>query len=196
MAMKKTAPLILVVAVVAAIAIGTVLVRKSATTADAPVEPAAIEEVAPRPASGQPVASRPPRQSMAQARDRIHETAERRNQAREEQARKTAELNRQAAETFRNEQVDPAWAPQKETELTDIAAIPAFETAGAVPTSMDIECKSSMCRLESSFENSGQAEDWILLYMSSVGGAMPNSLVSRTANPDGSTRVEIYGRAR
>ena len=196
MAMKKTAPLILVAAVAAAIVVGTLLVRKSGVPADVVAAPAATDEAAEAPAARRPGATPPVRQSPAQARARVEQSAERRKKARDEQIRKTAELNRQAAETFRTEQVDPAWAPQKETELTDIAAIPAFETAGAVPTSMDIKCKSSMCRLESSFQTSGQAEDWILLYMSSVGSAMPNSLVSRTANPDGSTRVEIYGRAR
>ena len=35
-----------------------------------------------------------------------------------------------------------------------------------------------------------------MMYMASVGKALPSSVVSRTPNPDGSTSVEIYGRAR
>ena len=65
-----------------------------------------------------------------------------------------------------------------------------------MPKDLRVDCKSSMCRLDSSFATNGQAEDWVLLYMSSVGSALPNAVVSRVPNPDGTTRVEIYGRAR
>jgi hypothetical protein len=34
------------------------------------------------------------------------------------------------------------------------------------------------------------------MYMSSVGGDLPNAIVSRVPNPDGTTSVQIYGRAR
>ena len=64
------------------------------------------------------------------------------------------------------------------------------------PRSLDIDCKSSMCRVGGSFASNGDAEDWVLIYMSSVGSTLPNAVVSRSANPDGTTSVQIYGRAR
>ena len=114
---------------------------------------------------------------------------------REHEARNRA-LREESEQRFASEQVDPAWAPQKERELRDVASQETFEVAGANPTSLSIDCRSSMCRLNGEFESNGKGEDWILMYMSSVGSSMPNSIVSRTRNPDGSMRVEIYGRAR
>ena len=114
---------------------------------------------------------------------------------REHEARISA-LREQSAQRYAREQVDPAWAAQKESELQGVASRPAVEVAGASPKSLSADCRSSMCRINGEFESNGKAEDWILVYMSSVGSSMPNSVVSRTRNPDGSMGVEIYGRAR
>lgn len=121
---------------------------------------------------------------------------ERRAQMRREHEARISALREQSAQRYASEQVDPAWAPQKESELKGVASRPEFEVAGANPKSLSVDCRSSMCRINGEFESNGKAEDWILVYMSSVGSSMPNSVVSRTRNPDGSMGVEIYGRAR
>ena len=121
---------------------------------------------------------------------------EKRAEAREEHAARTRELKERSVARFASEKVDPAWAPAKETELSGLATNAAFEQAGAKPRSLSVDCRSSMCRLDGQFDSRSQAEDWVMMYMSSVGGAMPNSIVSRTQAADGSTRVEIYGRGR
>lgn len=197
MAMKNKTPLIVAAVVIAAVAIGTIVARR-------PGDAAPDQQVAQgKDASRPPVTltspartSRTGARGVADQRERLQQTVARRQEARQEMIRKSAEQRKKAAEAFQREQVDPAWAPQKEGELNRIASQPAFETAGAVPKDMRVDCKSSMCRLDSSFTNNGQAEDWILLYMSSVGSALPNAVVSRVNNPDGTTSVEIYGRAR
>lgn len=199
MAMKnRNAPLIVAAVLIAAVAIGTLLARRST---DAPAAPPvvqdALEQDASRPST--PSAGRATGAgvgNVADRRARLQEAMVRRQESREATIRKSAEQRKQAAEAFQREQVDPAWAPQKEGELNRIAAQPAFETAGVVPKDMRVDCRSSMCRLDGSFANNGQAEDWILIYMSSVGSALPNALVSRVHNPDGTTSVEIYGYAR
>jgi hypothetical protein len=196
MAKSNKLPLIVAAAVIVVVAAGTVLVRRSS---DAPSTPDA-GVAATGPAAGE----QPPRRpgpaaatgSPAPGPERLERAQERRNQMREEYIARTAELKKNAAETFEREAVDPAWAPQKETDLQAIADAPGFETAGVAPQDLAIECKSSMCRVDGKFASNGEAEDWLLIYMSSVGGNMPNAVVSRSRNPDGSTRVQIYGRGR
>ena len=199
MALKnRKTPIIVAAVVIAAVAVGTIVARRSGDIApDQQVAQDNQAQNAPPSTSAVPVRSaNPDPRSAADRRTRLQETVARRQDARKEQIRKSAEQRKKAAEAFQREQVDPAWAPQKESELNKIAAQPAFETAGAVPKDLRVDCKSSMCRLDSSFATNGQAEDWVLLYMSSVGSALPNAVVSRVPNPDGTTRVEIYGRAR
>lgn len=196
MALKKV-PLIVAAVVIAAVAIGTIIVRRSGDVA--PDQQIARGDQDQDASAPQAVASRSVgagSSSIADSRARLHEAVARRQETRQAQIKRSAEQRKKAAEAFQREPVDPVWAPKKEVELNSIAAQPAFETAGAVPKDMRVDCKSSMCRLNGSFTTNGQAEDWVLLYMSSVGSALPNAVVARTPNPDGTTSVEIYGRAR
>lgn len=196
MALNRKTPLIVAAVVIAAVAIGTIVARRSGDTASEqqPAQATQAQDPASPPATTRSAGASP--SAALDRRARMQDSIARRQEARQAQIKKSAEQRKKAAEAFQREQVDPAWAPKKEVELNGIAAQPAFETAGAVPKDMRIECKSSMCRLDGSFAASGQAEDWVLLYMSSVGSALPNAIVTRTPNPDGTTRVEIYGRAR
>jgi hypothetical protein len=197
MALKK-APLIIAAVVIAAVAIGTIIVRRSGDVApDQQIAQGNQEQDASAPQAS--VSSRQAgsgSSSIVDRRARLHEAVARRQEARQAQSKRSVEQLKKAAEAFQREPVDPVWAPKKEVELNSIAAQPAFETAGAVPKDMRVDCKSSMCRLDGSFTTNGQAEDWLLLYMSSVGSALPNAVVTRKPNPDGTTSVQIYGRAR
>lgn len=194
-------PLIAAVAIVVAVVAGTFLLRGPGR---ADVESQAADgSIAPLDAAPQvqTAAPRPLRQATAATTGRSAEEAvighvERRAEMREEQAARTAAMKEQSAQRYASEQVDPAWAPAKVTELNTIAADPAFEAAGVAPADLSIDCRSSMCRIEGQFADAGQAEDWIMLYNASVGGAMPSAVVSRSRNPDGTMRVEIYGRGR
>jgi hypothetical protein len=194
---RKT-PLIVAAVLIAAVAIGTIVARRSGDTEpDQQAGQNSQTQDASAPPSASAVSARSANSGSAtDGRTRLQETVARRQESRQAQIKKSAEQRKNAAEAFQREPVDPAWAPKKEVELNSIAAQPAFETAGAVPKDMRIDCKSSMCRLDGSFTTNGQAEDWVLLYMSSVGSALPNAVVTRTPNPDGTTSVEIYGRAR
>lgn len=198
MPMKSKTPLIVAAVVIAAVAIGTFVARRSAdSTSDAPAATQGPAEAAPAATtSGTRAGGTGSGARAIDTRTRLQETVARRQQSRQDQIKRSAEQREKAIDAFQREKVDPAWASKKEGELNKIAAQPVFETAGAVPKEMRVDCKSSMCRLDGSFATNGQAEDWVLLYMSSVGSAMPNSLVTRKANPDGTTSVEIYGRAR
>lgn len=126
----------------------------------------------------------------------LQEQMERRARMREEQGVRTRALRDQSAKRYDNEAVDPAWASAKESELLAFADQPEFDEVDARPASLSIDCRSSICKLDAQFENRTQAEKWIMMYTSSAGGAMPSAITSRNQNPDGSTHVEIYGRAR
>lgn len=202
--MKSNAriPLIFGGIVALAVVAGTLYMRNSAPAAGdaspdaAPSsggEPGAVARLAEPPVREGGGAQRTIDQSVeGQLVSRLEQRAERR----EQHAARARELQAQSAARFASEQVDPAWAPAKESELSALAANTAYEEAGAKPSSLTVDCRSSMCRLDGRFESRGQAEDWVMMYMATVGGAMPNSIVSRTQAEDGSTRVEIYGRGR
>jgi hypothetical protein len=194
-------PIIVGAAVVLAVVAATFLLRgtgrEPAASGDATAAAAAETTDARVPADA-PAVRRPavaPTQG-ADVDEAVIGHVERRAQMREEQQARTEALREQSSQRYASEQVDPAWAPGKISELNAVAADPSFAEAGATPRNLSVDCRSSMCRLEGDFADAGQAEDWIMLYNASVGGAMPSSVVSRTRNPDGSMRVEIYGRAR
>lgn len=192
-------PLVAAVVVVVAVVVATFMFRGRDDTGAGQSE-AAPQEAAPQ--SSVQAGPVPPRRKAAGGQDRsglqegVLERVEQRAEMRRQHDERTRALREQSAQRFASEQVDPAWAPQKTSALSAIADDPGFEVAGAQPKSLNVDCRSSMCRIEGQFASSGVAEDWILMYMSSVGSEMPNSVVSRSRNPDGSTRVEIYGRAR
>ena len=200
-------PLIVAAVVVLAVVAGTVFLRGQ-DSPDSGGEGIAQGEGLEQP---RPAQLPPPPQSDARAVPAIPAGTERsrgdleeqlasqvagRTEMRERQAERNRELRERSVARFASEQIDPAWAPAKESELSEISGREAFAQAGATPTSLAVDCRSSMCRLDGQFATRSQAEDWIMMYMSSVGNGMPNSIVSRSRNPDGSTRVEIYGRAR
>ena len=193
-------PLLVAIAIVVAVVAATMLVRggRGPANDDAGTAPVASDLQAPAPGARAPVAARPaPTRLQGQAIDgAVLDRVEERSRKREELRAQTAALKEQSAQRFASEQVDPTWAPAKVTELDGIAADPAFTDAGVVPTNLDIDCRSSMCRINGQFDDPGKAEDWIMLYTASVGGALPNTVISRTRNPDGTMRVEIYGRGR
>ena len=191
-------PIVAATLVVLAVVAGTFILRgrDHARVDDAMAvggtSPAAVAPAAPPDAHASaraPAGGTPPAAAMV-------DQVERRAQLREAHEARTRELREQSERRYASEQVDPSWAPGKESELTGLASQEAFDVAGAKPSSLDIDCRSSMCRINGQFESSTQAEDWILMYMSSVGSRMPNSVVSRRRNPDGSMSVEIYGRGR
>ncbi|GHD68159.1 hypothetical protein GCM10007164_09370 [Luteimonas padinae] len=191
-------PIIAAAAIVVAVVAGTFFLRGDRTpTATAPDAVAAAQESAPSAGFAPPVARTAPSVPGRPATDEaMIEQLDQRARKREEHQARTAALKEQSAQRYASEQVDPAWAPGKITELNGIAADPAFDVAGAQPRNLSIDCRSSMCRIDGQFEDAGKAEDWILLYTASVGSAMPSSVISRTRNPDGTMRVEIYGRGR
>lgn len=192
-------PLIAAGAIVLVVVTATFVLRgRDGPSAPAAGASAAIEAVDAAAAGQAPPSARQPPSDRLQGTPVVHpqDHVARRAEMRRQHEERTARLREESIQRYASEQVDAQWAPQKEGELNTVADNPLFEEAGAKPTSLSIDCRTSMCRIDGQFADRGNAEDWILMYMASVGKAMPNSVVSRRVNPDGSIRVEIYGRAR
>lgn len=196
---RRVLPWLLVLAVlVAAVGLGWVGWNShhgAAQTADADLpgtgvlDAATIGRSTPSPARPAPSLPLSPADAIRQTRAEIA--------ARHEQAAHVMQQARQdAAAAFAREPVDPTWSSSTEHTLERVASSPAIQQNVAQPRSLQVECRSSMCRLTSDFGNSSQADDWTLLFMASVGANMPHAIVSRVVNPDGSQSVVIYSRVR
>lgn len=97
---------------------------------------------------------------------------------------------------YQSERVDGRWALAKEQTLTRLSTSAQIEALNARPKTIDVHCRSSVCRISADFPNRLAAEDWFTLYTTNVGNELPNASLQQTANPDGTMHVEIYGLAR
>ncbi len=189
--------LLVVVVLVAALGLGWVGWQShhdaaSAPDADLPADgvvAATADASRPRPTASSGIPELPAAEAVAQTRAQI---AARRKQSAEALERE----RRDAASAFASEPVNPVWAAATERQLDRVAAQPAIQQNGATPKDMQIQCRSSMCRIQSDFGQGSQADDWTLMFMASVGSTMPHALVSQVTNPDGTRSVVIYSRTR
>ena len=104
--------------------------------------------------------------------------------------------NADMAGRFSAERPDPAWSGAHEKDLASLQDSGPMRDAGAKVANFQAECRSSMCRIQGDFPDSGMAADWLQLFMASVGDRLPVATAHQIRNPDGSVRVEIYGLGR
>lgn len=118
-------------------------------------------------------------------------TAEDQDPARE--ARDRDALLRTLESEHARETIDAAWAGPAEARLLSDVKNPAMLATGLRPKSIDTDCRSRSCRIDASFGSSGDAEDWATFYLTSVGTTLSQSRLVVLPQPDGSTRIRIYG---
>lgn len=97
---------------------------------------------------------------------------------------------------YESETIDQAWASTKRVELAEFSTSAQMEAIGAQPGNLSIDCRRTTCRVGADFPSRSVAEDWSTLYLSSLGSRLPNASLQTSANPDGSTHIDIYGLAR
>lgn len=186
---KSFAPIALIVLVVALVAAGFWW-RQSRPAAPLATAIPAVGTDAPATASqAAPGRSIVLRQANAQ-----------RNQERGE-IRKQAMAKRQAAsdamlQKHRTDPVDPKWAPAMEAKLQAVAKNSPLVAADAVPTSLDIQCRSTTCTIEAGLPTRSQGEDFALIYMSSVGSNIKRAFSTNVVAPDGTSHIEIVAQSR
>lgn len=97
---------------------------------------------------------------------------------------------------YEAETVDAQWAQAKERALRMAATSPQMEEIDAEPSSMEVNCRRTVCRIDAVFPRRLAADDWFTLYTLAAGPEMRTSSMQRTNNPDGTAEVAIYGLAR
>ncbi|HKN79055.1 MAG TPA: hypothetical protein VJW16_07810 [Lysobacter sp.] len=95
-----------------------------------------------------------------------------------------------------SERVDTAWSNTMERELVSLADSDQIRAMHANVANLDVDCRTSMCRVSGDVPSITAGDDWFTLYMTNVGGAMPEATYRYMRNPDGSLRIEVFGIAR
>lgn len=116
-----------------------------------------------------------------------------------EQARAEADARRERDEVlsrYRRESVDARWAAVQEGALQRASTSRQIARTGANPANLDVDCKSSVCRVEADFASRGAAEDWVTLFLLGAGSELPRAVFEHSVNPDRTFHVEITGYAR
>ena len=205
-ALKRFLPMLAVVVVLAAIVAG-ILLRRNALKEDALLQAGTGAAETHQAASNTDVsADRPNRRVMPRTatpmpasmsrEQRATSVLERRANMVQASKERHEALLRAATAKFNSEKVNPAWSSQAETRLQSIVSPQQLAAYDVDIQDMNVECKSTTCRINSTFNSSREADDWIVLYMSNVGENLPHSFVKTNMLPDGRVQIEIYGSGR
>ena len=100
------------------------------------------------------------------------------------------------ASQYRNQRVDPAWAPGKERELAGLSSSDQIKQLNADVANMTVDCKASVCKISGDFKSITAGDDWLTLYMGNLGSKLPAASYKYLRNADGTFRIEIYGVGR
>ena len=112
----------------------------------------------------------------------------------QKEAQRKAESQHLAfAARFAAEQVDARWAAAQQADILAASKAGQIAQLQAQPKQIDIDCKSSTCRVEADFARRSVAEDWLTLFLMNMGGGMANATYEYSTNPDGSARLTVYG---
>lgn len=113
------------------------------------------------------------------------------------EALRRRQAERQAfIDRYAHEQVDARWAGTKEATMLEAGRSGQILELGAEPHALDIDCRTSMCRIRADFATQSSAEDWFTLFATTLGREMPKATFRYSRNEDGSARVLAYGLAR
>jgi len=109
-----------------------------------------------------------------------------------EQAEQQDRVRMQALEAqFSGDAKDPS-AALVESQLLETMVGDAMKGTGLVPRNPDVDCRRRSCRIVGSFAESGNAEDWVLTYLTTNGDKLARARAAYVRNADGSTQARIY----
>ena len=111
----------------------------------------------------------------------------------QEVQQQTDALMKQYEAAFQAEPVAPAWANTTELAVVDALQSPEAKAAGiAMPSDFDVECRTSVCRIDAAYSDDGAAAAAAMVLAMDVNRALPRMQRRTSYNPDGSVRVLIY----
>ncbi|HJW46260.1 MAG TPA: hypothetical protein VJ484_07190 [Lysobacter sp.] len=97
---------------------------------------------------------------------------------------------------YESQPIDHAWATVKRAELMELGTSEQIEAIQAQPTSLGVDCRTSVCRIGADFPSQTAAEDWATLYLISEGANLPQASMKASVNPDGSVHLDVYAHAK
>ena len=97
---------------------------------------------------------------------------------------------------FRRDPMDAAGARQAEGELAEAASADDLVESGTTPIAIDMQCRSTRCRVISRFAAGSDVEGWVGLYMLSSARTLAGADTVITPQPDGTIELAIYGTRR
>lgn len=139
------------------------------------------------------VSSRP---RFARAQPLLDTTRTARNEQRAAMQEQVDGTHAALASQYRNQKVDPVWAPGKERELAGLSSSDQIKQLNADVTNMTVDCKASVCKISGDFKSTTAGDDWVTLYMGNLGSKLPSASYKYIRNADGTVRIEIYGVGR
>lgn len=170
------------------------MVWKANSPAPAPA-PAPPVQVGPAAAPPAPPSYRPGHAPPPLARTSAGLPASR--AASRERIDRTVKAGRQRLQAqFSAERADPAWAMGREQDLAAHSTSPQIASLHLDADNFRANCRSSICRVTADFDNRSNAEDWFALFLTNTGTGLGHASYQLSANPDGSTHIEVYGTAR
>lgn len=122
---------------------------------------------------------------------------------REEMARRRKEVQARVDRTqqafasrHRGEAVDPAWSNAKEAELTKLATSDQIKQLGVDARDLNVDCRTSMCRITATFDSTAAGDDWVVLYMNNAAQQVPAASYKYIQNADGTVTINVYAIGR
>ena len=122
---------------------------------------------------------------------------------REEMARRRKEVQARVDRTQQafasrhsSEAVDPAWSNVKEAELTKLATSDQIKQLGVDARDLNVDCRTSMCRITATFDSTAAGDDWVVLYMNNAAQQVPAASYKYIQNADGTVTINVYAIGR
>ena len=105
----------------------------------------------------------------------------------------TSKLMREYERQFRTEPVAPAWANSTELAVVDaLRSDEAKATGVATPSEFDVQCRSSLCRIDATYPDDGSAGDAMTVLAMDVSDKLPRMHRRTIYKPDGTVQLHVY----
>ena len=157
--------------------------REPPAEAEIPVvAESALEAPAPVPAASKPAVwvAPPPAGTPAPTPERHDEQAHQ---------RELIAINEQA---WTQEPASPVKAAEVEQKFQAAAASEGVTEVRYQPRSMSVQCRATLCRIESEFPTPGTSAEWALRMQLSLGGVIGNAVMVPQPLPGGGEKLVMY----
>ena len=94
---------------------------------------------------------------------------------------------------FAAEPIAAAWANATELAVVEALRSPEAVAMGVqLPRDIDVQCRTSLCRVQAAYDDDASAEDAATLLAMDIGGTLPRLQRSFAYRPDGSVEVTLF----